>query len=390
MSATAKQAPSDQKLILIVDDTPTNLGVISGALTDTYKTKVATNGQKALALASGEEKPDLILLDVVMPEMDGYEVCTRLKADPATREIPVIFLTGQTSVEDETRGFSVGGVDYVHKPFSPAIVKARVHSHILLREARAQLARQLDVLNAELEMARQIQLSILPHELPKLPGLDIAARFLPMATVGGDFYDFIRIDDKHLGILIADVSGHGLSSALIASMLQVALAGQVAHASQPAEVLTGLNQAVCGKFSTNFVTAAYIYLDLEKNFMRYAGAGHPPLMQYRSGTGKAGQFLENGMVLGIMDDSEYAALEIPLAPGDRQVLYTDGILEAANSAEEMYGAERFMRFLESNKSLNAGQFADALLAEIARWTGQSGEQGQQDDLTLVLFDFKRS
>ena len=390
MSATAKQAPSDQKLILIVDDTPTNLGVISGALTDTYKTKVATNGQKALALASGEDKPDLILLDVVMPEMDGYEVCTRLKADPATREIPVIFLTGQTSVEDETRGFSVGGVDYVHKPFSPAIVKARVHSHILLREARAQLARQLDVLNAELEMARQIQLSILPHELPKLPGLDIAARFLPMASVGGDFYDFIRIDDKHLGILIADVSGHGLSSALIASMLQVALAGQVAHASQPAEVLAGLNQAVSGKFSTNFVTAAYIYVDLEKNLMRYAGAGHPPLMQYRSGTGKAGQFLENGMVLGIMDDSEYAALEIPLEPGDRQVLYTDGILEAANAAEEMYGAERFMRFLEINKSLDAGQFADALLAEIARWTGQTGEQGQQDDLTLVLFDFKQS
>jgi len=264
-----------------------------------------------------------------------------------------------------------------------------VHSHILLREARAQLARQLDVLNAELQMARQIQLSILPHELPKLPALDIVARFLPMASVGGDFYDFIQIDNTHIGILIADVSGHGLSSALIASMLQVALAGQVAHASQPAEVLAGLNKAVSGKFSSNFVTAAYIYVDLEKNFMRYAGAGHPPLMQYRNSTGKAGQFLENGMVLGIMEDSEYTALEIPLEPGDRQVLYTDGILEAANAAEEMYGAERFMRFLEVNQRLNAGEFADALLAEIAHWTGRSGEQGQQDDLTVVVFDFKR-
>jgi sigma-B regulation protein RsbU (phosphoserine phosphatase) len=389
MSATPKQVPSAQKLILIVDDTPTNLGVISGALADTYKTKVATNGQKALALASADEKPDLILLDVVMPEMDGYEVCTRLKADPATREIPVIFLTGQTSVEDETRGFSVGGVDYVHKPFSPAIVKARVQSHILLREARAQLAKQLNVLNAELEMAHQIQLSILPHELPKLPGLDIAARFLPMQSVGGDFYDFIRIDDKHLGILIADVSGHGLSSALIATMLQVALAGEVAHASQPAEVLAGLNKAVSGKFSTNFVTAAYVYVDLEENLMRYAGAGHPPVMQYRYSMDKAVQILENGIVLGILKDSTYEALEIPLEPGDRQVLYTDGILEAANPAQEMFGEEQFMHFLESNKSLNAGQFADALLAKIDRWTGQSSEQGQQDDLTLVLFDFKR-
>jgi len=390
MSATPQPAPSAQKLILIVDDTPTNLGVVSGALTDTYKTKVATNGPKALALAAAEEKPDLILLDVVMPEMDGYEVCTRLKADPATREIPVIFLTGQTSVEDETRGFSVGGVDYVHKPFSPAIVKARVRSHILLREARAQLAKQLDALNAELEMAHQIQLSILPHELPKLPGLDIAARFLPMASVGGDFYDFIRIDDKHLGILIADVSGHGLSSALIASMLQVALAGQVAHASQPAEVLAGLNKAVSGKFSTNFVTAAYVYVNLEKNLMRYAGAGHPPLMQYRGSTGKAKQILENGMVLGILEDSDYTALEIPLEPGDRQVLFTDGIVEAANPAQKMYGDERFMRFLESNEALNGGKFDDALLSEVAGWTGQSGEQSQQDDLTIVVFDFKRS
>lgn len=390
MSATPQPAPSAQKLILIVDDTPTNLGVISGALTDTYKTKVATNGQKALALASAEEKPDLILLDVVMPEMDGYEVCTRLKADPATQEIPVIFLTGQTSVEDETRGFRVGAVDYVHKPFSSAIVKARVHNHIQLREARAQLAKQLDALNAELELARQIQLSILPHNLPKLPGLDIAARFLPMASVGGDFYDFIRIDDKHIGLLIADVSGHGLSSALIASMLQVALTAQVEQASQPAKVLAGLNRAVSGKFTSNFVTAAYVYMDLERNLMRYAGAGHPPVMQFRKSTGKAGQILENGMVLGILEDSPYNAREFPLEPEDRHVLYTDGILEAANPAQEMYGAERFLRFLENNRALNSDQFADALLAEITRWTGQSGEQSQQDDLTFLVFDFERS
>jgi phosphoserine phosphatase RsbU/P len=390
MSATPQAAACAQKLILIVDDTPTNLGVISGALTDTYKTKVATNGPKALALAAAEEKPDLILLDVMMPEMDGYEVCRRLKTDPATREIPVIFLTAQTSVEDETRGFSAGGVDYVHKPFSPAIVKARVRNHILLREARAQLAKQLDALNVELETAHRIQLSILPHHLPKLPGLDIAARFVPMASVGGDFYDFIRIDDKHLGILIADVSGHGLSSALIASMLQVALAGQVAHASKPAEVLAGLNKALSGKFSENFVTAAYVYVDLEENLMRYGGAGHPPLMQYRGSTDKAVRILENGMVLGILEDSDYSAIEIPLEPGDRQVLFTDGIVEAANPAQEMYGDERVMQFLESNKALNAGNFADALFLEVAEWTGQSGEQNQQDDLTIVVFDFKRS
>ena len=389
MSATPQPVPSAQKLILIVDDTPTNLGVISGALSDTYRTKVATNGQKALAIARAEDKPDLILLDVMMPEMDGYEVCTRLKADSATQEIPVIFLTGQTSVEDETRGFSVGAVDYVHKQFSPAIVKARVHSHIQLREARSQLAKQLDAVNAELELAHEIQLSILPHHLPRLPGLDIAVRFLPMASVGGDFYDFIRVGDKQLGILIADVSGHGLSSALIASMLQVALAGQVAHASNPGKVLVGLNRAVSGKFSNNFVTAAYVYVDLESNLIRYAGAGHPPLMQFRGSTGRVGQIMENGLVLGVVEDAPYDSLEIPLELGDRYVLYTDGILEAANPSQEMYGAERLMHFLERNCSLNADQFADALLADVASWTERSGEQNQQDDITLLVFDSKR-
>jgi sigma-B regulation protein RsbU (phosphoserine phosphatase) len=388
MSATPQLAPSAQKMILIVDDTPLNIGVISGALKDSYKTKVATNGEKALALASAEEKPDLILLDIMMPGMDGYEVCSRLKADPATSEIPVIFLTGQTSAEDETRGFEVGAVDYVHKPFSPAVVKARVRSHILLREARAQLASQLQALNTELEMARQIQLSILPHSIPKLAGLDIAAHYLPMTSVAGDFYDFIQIDDKHIGILIADVSGHGLPSALIASMLQVALTGQAGHATEPAKVLLGLNRALCGKFTQNFVTAAYVYVDLENNLMRYAGAGHPPMLQWRNSAGKTAQIVENGLFLGMFGEASYEALEFPLEPGDRYVLYTDGIPEAANSAQEQFGVDRMMSFMKNHKHLEAEPFSQTLLDELAGWSNQMVGPGQQDDITLLVIDYR--
>jgi len=381
-------ASAAQKLILIVDDTPTNIGVISGALKDSYKTKIATNGQKALALASAEDKPDLILLDVMMPEMDGYEVCSRLKADPATREIPIIFLTSQTSADDETHGFEVGAVDYVHKPFSPAVVRARVRSHILLREARAQLAEQLLALNTELEMARRIQLSILPHELPKLGGLDIAVRFHPMASVGGDFYDFINTDDKHLGILLADVSGHGLPSALIASMLQVALTAQVDHASEPGRVLAGLNKALCGKFTENFVTAAYIYVDIDKKLIRYAGAGHPPVVRCLGSDFKVDTILKNGIVLGMVDEATYEALELPLESGDRYVLYTDGIVEAANSNAELYGTDRLMHLVEEKHSLNTRQVAEAILNEITDWIGPSSIPVQQDDMTLLLFDFR--
>ncbi len=379
--------PSAKKTILIVDDTPINIGVISGALKDSFATKVANSGEKALAIASGKDKPDLILLDILMPEMDGYEVCRRLKANPDTRDIPVIFLTSQTEAEDETKGFEVGAVDYIHKPFSAAVVKARVRTHLMLREAHAQIARQLVEINAELEMARQIQLSILPSSTPKIAGLDIVARYIPMTSVAGDFYDFIVVDEKHLGILIADVSGHGLPAALIASMLQVALTAQARHVSEPGKVLAGLNQALCGKFQHNFVTAAYVYVDLEKSIMNYAGAGHPPLLLWRKSTGGSSQLLENGLVMGQFEEATYDSLQVPIEPGDRFFLYTDGILETANPAQEEFGTERFMKFMDRNNKLPAGPFADALLLELARWLEQPPGEGHKDDISLLAVDF---
>lgn len=379
--------PSAPKSILIVDDTPINIGVISGALKDFFATKVATSGEKALAIASGRDKPDLILLDILMPEMDGYEVCRRLKANLDTRDIPVIFLTSQTEAEDETKGFEVGAVDYIHKPFSAAVVKARVRTHLMLREAHAQIAQQLVEINAELEMARQIQLSILPSTTPKITGMDIVARYIPMTSVAGDFYDFIVVDERHVGILIADVSGHGLPAALIASMLQVALTAQARHVSEPGKVLAGLNQALCGKFQHNFVTAAYVYVDLEKNTMNYAGAGHPPLLLWRKSTGSASQLLENGLVMGQFEEATYDSLQVPIEAGDRFVLYTDGILETCNPAQEEFGTDRFMQFMETNNKLTAGPFADALLLELARWLEQPPGEGHKDDISLLAIDF---
>ncbi len=377
------------RTILIVDDTPINIGVISGALKDTYTTKVATNGEKALAIASAAEKPDLILLDVMMPEMDGYEVCRRLKANPETREIPVIFLTGQTQAEDETKGFEVGAVDYIHKPFSNAVVKARVRTHLMLRDANAQLEKQLDAINVELEMARQIQLSILPRHTPKIPGLEIVSRYIPMTSVAGDFYDFIVVDDQHIGILIADVSGHGLPAALIASMLQVALTAQKVHASEPSNVLSGLNLALCGKFQSNFVTAAYVFVDFKKNIMTYGGAGHPPLLLWEKSTGKAREVLENGLVLGQFEEATYDSVSVPIAPGNRFVLCTDGILESTNlTSQEEFGTENLMQFMDKNHALGAGPFADALLDELERWIGGPAGEGHKDDITALVIDFE--
>src|SRR6516165_8236441 len=378
----------EKKTVLVVDDAPANLQIVNSILKDDYKIRVATSGAKALVLVKVKPYPDLILLDVTMPEMDGYEVCGILKATPEARDIPVIFLTGKTEADDETRGFEVGAVDYIHKPFSPAVVKARVHTHLVLREAREQLARQLLEINSEFEMAREIQLSILPHEIPKIGGLEIAARYIPMSSVAGDFYDFIIVDEKHLGILIADVSGHGLPSALIASMLQSAFAAQSAHASDPVRVLSELNRALFGKFRSHFVTAAYIFLDLEKSSVNYAGAGHPPLLLWRKSSGSVVEVLENGIFLGPFHNSTYSAVPLSLEAGDRIILYTDGIVEAKNSSREEFGMERLKEMVEENHALPADRFADAVLDGVACWSETISGPSQSDDITLLAIDFK--
>ena len=184
---------SDQKLVLIVDDTPTNIGVISGVLKDSFKTKVATNGEKALVIASGGEKPDLILLDVMMPGMDGYEVCRRLKANPATHDIPVIFLTAKTDAADEEKGFEVGAVDYVHKPFSGPIVLARVKTQLALQAAlrQAHEARnQADgLLHALLPKAAADEIRSIGTVIPR--------RYENVAVLFCDVVNFTAYCDKH-------------------------------------------------------------------------------------------------------------------------------------------------------------------------------------------------
>ena len=246
-------------------------------------------------------------------------------------------------------------------------------------------------LQKELEIARQIQSSILPREVPRVAGLDIAAQYVPMAAVAGDFYDFLLIDEKRVGILVADVTGHGVPAALIASMLKTALAAQSAYAADPARVLAGLNHALCGKFEEHFVTAAYVFLDSEKQTLRYAGAGHPPLM-FGSVDGKETAFREidsNGLLLGLSEDAAYSAMELSFRPGDRCILYTDGMLEAKNGAQEEFGLSRFLGFVEEQGHLAAAQLVSASLAELTRWSGKGESGAREDDITLIAVDFER-
>jgi sigma-B regulation protein RsbU (phosphoserine phosphatase) len=247
---------------------------------------------------------------------------------------------------------------------------------------------RLLAIDKELEIARQIQSSILPRAVPNIAGLEIAARYLPMSAVAGDFYDFLTLNSNQLGILVADVTGHGVPAALIASMLKGAFAGQKIHAQHPELVLVGLNEALCGKFEEHFVTAAYLYADLDAKIVRYAGAGHPPILFSNRSNGEVRSIEQNGFFLGMFPEAVYSSIEIPLQQGDRYVLYTDGLPESTNAKAEEFGLPRCKQFLGSHSRLLAPALADQLLSEIARWSARSSGRLQEDDITLVVIDWQ--
>jgi phosphoserine phosphatase RsbU/P len=244
---------------------------------------------------------------------------------------------------------------------------------------------RLLALNKELEIARGIQAGLLPEKSFSVAGLTAASRYVPASSVAGDFYDFLP-KDSGLGVLIADVSGHGVPAALSASMVKVAIRAQRDWADDPARVLTGLNSILCGNLQGQFVTAGYVYLDPGRGALAYAGAGHPPLLAWRAREKKVECMEENGLMLGIFPEGAYKCMTADLAPGDRFVLYTDGITEAPSLSGEEFGMDRFKSFLAEHAASPAQELCDALVKHVRAWSGNSREQ--HDDLTLIVVDYK--
>lgn len=242
-------------------------------------------------------------------------------------------------------------------------------------------AQRLLAIDKELSIARQIQIGILPRSMPSVAGLAVAARYQPMTAVAGDFYDFLQMDERRLGVLVADVSGHGVPAALIASMVKVAVAAQKPQADSPAAVLAGMNETLRGQLGGQYVTAAYLFLDREAGVMRYSAAGHPPLLRWRHAE-VAHELEENGLPLGLMEVADYRQLEQPLQAGDRFLLYTDGLVDAANAAGEFFELERVKTAVAAGAGLSADAVADLILEKTRIWAHPAAS----DDVTLVLVD----
>lgn len=232
----------------------------------------------------------------------------------------------------------------------------------------------------ELEVAQRIQLSLLPAAYPESSAFRVAARYVPVTSVAGDFYDFVIAEKDRAGLLIADVSGHGVPAALIASMVKMAAIAQRAHAESPAWLLTEMNRALCGNTQGQYVTAAYVYLDARGKTLRYAAAGHPPMLLLRNGA--VMEVAENGLLLAAADGVSYSELSMPLQPGDRLLLYTDGITEARGADGGLFGEDALKALLQSTGVMSVAQATDRIVDHVRGWS-----RTQEDDLTVVICDY---
>ncbi len=288
--------------VLIVDDTPENIQVLMETLKDQYTIVAAINGEKALKMAMAEPKPDLILLDIMMPGMDGYEVCRRLKADEQVQHIPIIFVTAKTEVEDETLGFELGAVDYITKPFSIPVVKARVKAHLelkILRDVeaiqRSKLETVLGMLNSELAEAAEYVKFILPQPITEGP-LQADWRFVPCTSLGGDSLGYHWLDDDSFAIYLIDVCGHGVGAALHSvSVLNVLRSKNLQNVDfrKPDQVLAGLNAVFpMDNHQGMYFTIWYGVYNGSSRLLTYASGGHPPALLIQDTAGNASEIME--------------------------------------------------------------------------------------------------
>jgi sigma-B regulation protein RsbU (phosphoserine phosphatase) len=242
--------------------------------------------------------------------------------------------------------------------------------------------RRLLSIENELAIAREIQASILPSDNPQILDLVVAAAYRPVTAVAGDFYDFIFVDPRRTGILLADVTGHGVPAALIAAMIKVALQSVQHCASEPGELLSNLNHILCPQLRAQLVSAAYLFLDTEKHLARYAAAGHPPLLHCRDGILQ--RLDNNGLLLGVLPDVQYPVCDLAIESGDRFVLYTDGVAEPENAQGHSFGDSRLDQVVHANRVHPPAELVSQLLAELRQWQPRAAHQ--HDDITLIVID----
>lgn len=395
--------------ILAIDDTPANLQLLIAAMTHDFELQTATSGAMGLELAS-QAPPDLILLDLMMPGMDGFETCRRLKADAQLRDIPTVFLTAQGDAQAESVGLALGAADYITKPINVVTARQRIRN-LLEREALRQdiqtqydeLKQATDHLQAsrqrEFEFGNAIQHTLLQGVIPKgIEGASVNSFREPSQVVDGDFSDVRRLHANSFDILVGDVMGKGLGAALIGAGVRSAYHQVLADLQvikpfgtvlpTPLQIVNQLQQVLSPRLLelSSFVSLALYRFDLEAGTLTYVNAGHSPALLLSAKEGKVLTVAGENLPIGAQHNEVYAEVCVPIGPGDCLLVYSDGIAEACNPEGEPFGAARLMTALETGRKsmLLPLELLDFLRRMLKGFTGGAPAL---DDQTAIMVDW---
>jgi len=406
--------------ILVVDDQRDAVELVSTFLEHHgFEVLRAYGGNEALELAE-KELVDVMLLDVSMPDVSGLEVCKRIKKDPKFRHVPVIMISAiKTEVKDIALGLDIGADEYIVKPVEHAELLARVQSMLRIKRALDALAekqRQCEVANdklagaeqkmealnrklveqnelleaksaviqRELEMANEVQKSLLPSRYPQCEKLRFAVKYIPSGAVSGDFYDFVEMVDGSVGVLIADVAGHGLPAAYIGAMAKMAFDNYAFGTAHPHFLLEKLNRRLCATLKCgSFVTMFYGIFNPSTYCFRFGRAGHPKPRLLRGETGEIELLNTEGKPLGTFPGAKFEEKETLLKPGDRILFTTDGINDCVNAEGERFGRKSFAEAVQKLKNSPVEDLVEKLYQEASDF---SAGRPISDDVTLVAME----
>lgn len=373
--------------VLVVDDVKANVDILIEALRDDCKLAVALGGQQALD-AIARHPPDLVLLDIMMPDIDGYEICRRLRASETTRELPVMFLSALEDVKDKARGFEAGGNDYLTKPFEPLEVKARVRS---LLKAKSYADAVREAAERDLRIAHEIQTGLLPADIARQvqgTGLDVHAVMEPARQVGGDLYEVLGLGGGRVLVAVGDVSGKGIPAALFMAVTMTILRSMARRGHAPEEILRLLNDELLVQNPRGmFVTLQILVFDPAKREVTCASAGHHGAVRIPRDAPPEIVFTSSGRVLGLLPAEPICRETLTIEPGDTFVLFTDGVSEAFGPDGELFGEDRLLAHFQSSPPQSASAATLGTLAAVRR---HAADTKQSDDITVLAVRYTGS
>lgn len=389
--STPSTEPKTPLRVLVVEDDPFTLTIMQKRLTmGGYNLATATNGREGLELVE-TFKPDLIISDWMMPEMDGREFCARVKGSPLGASIYFILLTAKDRYEDKVSALDTGADEYLVKPCDGRELMARLRAaeRILrlqreLSQSNNRLQSALKRINAELEATSLIQRRLLPQALPEVPGYSFAAHYQPSTECSGDFYDLLLLKDGKLGIAIGDVSGHGTPAMVAMAVTHMLLHLEAEQAPDPATLLFNLNNKMFAHLPTDqYVTVFYGILDPVTGHFVYSSAGHnPPLLaDYKTGQFDFLRGCEGFPIKLIAPNMAYDNHELDLAPSQHLVLYTDGLPEALNEQSLPFGSEGLVASIQQTEDRSPRGIMEKVLADLNQF--MKGQQ-LEDDLSMLV------